>query len=292
MKMAGKIEDILDNCLERVFRGESIEAILKAYPKQAPELESLLKTSFVLIQEFSAIQPDAEFKARTQTRLQGMLYAKQEKPERGAGIPIWHRRWALAMTAVLGCLLIGGGTFAASAYALPDESLYPVKLAGEQVRITLTSSDMDRTKLHIQFAERRAGEMVEMARQGKPDNVSKLTKQIANHLGKVHVMEQPPVVEPPPVVEETPMAREKEPKALAPIPAPAPSVGVEAFGEGKKTGEVERMLSQSRAESLDTLRNALHKAPEKLKPVLEQAIENMEKDYDMTISIIESGSSQ
>jgi hypothetical protein len=41
---------------------------------------------------------------------------------------------------------------------------------------------------------------------------------------------------------------------------------------------------------LNALRSALDKAPEKLKPVLQQAIENMEKDYKETISIVESGS--
>jgi hypothetical protein len=278
--MTRKIEDILDNCLERIFKGESIADCLKAYPEQASELEPLLKTSLVFVQRSSAIQPDAEFKARVHSRLQAVLYAKQEEAERRARIPIWHRRWALAMTAILGFLLIGVGTLAASAYALPDESLYPVKLAGEQVRLKLAFSDIDKAKLHIQFAERRAGEMVEMARQGKSDKIFMLTEQVANHLDKVYVMEQPSEVE------------EKGPKMPAPTPAPVPSEGAEAYSEGKGTEELEAMLSQSRAKSLDALRNALDKAPEKLKPVLRQAIENMEEDYDRTISIIESGSSQ
>ncbi len=273
--MTRKMEDILDNCLERIFKGESIEDCLKAYPEQTSELEPLLKTSLVFMQRSSAIQPDPEFKARVHSQLQAMLYAKQKKAERRARIPIWQRRWALAMTAILGFLLIGVGTLAASAYALPDRSLYPVKLAGEQVRMTLAFSDIDKAKLHIQFAERRAGEMVEMARQGKSDEIFMLTEQVANHLDKVYVMEQPPEVE------------EKGPKMLA----PAPSEGAEAYSKGRDAKELEIVLSQSRAKSLAALRNALDKAPEELKPVLQQAIENMEEDYNKTISIIESGSS-
>jgi hypothetical protein len=184
------------------------------------------------------------------------------------------------MTAILGFLLIGVGTLAASAYALPDESLYPVKLAGEQVKVTLAFSDIDKAKLHIQFAERRAGEMVEMARQGKSDEIFILTEQVANHLDKIYVMEQPPEIE------------EKEPKMLAPTPAPAPSEGAEAYSKGRDAGELGTVLSQSRAKSLAALRSALDKAPEELKPVLQQAIENMEEDYNKTISIIESSSSQ
>ncbi|MFB0557184.1 MAG: DUF5667 domain-containing protein [Dehalococcoidia bacterium] len=278
--MTRKIEDIFDNCLESIFKGESIDDCLKAYPEQAPELEPLLKTSLVFMQRFSAIQPAPEFKARLGSQLQAMLYAKQKKAERRARIPIWQRRWALAMTAILGFLLIGVGTLAASAYALPDGSLYPVKLAGEQVKVTLAFSDIDKAKLHIQFAERRAGEMVEMARQGKGNEIFMLTEQVANHLDKVYVMEQPPEVE------------EKGPKMLAPTPAPAPSEGAEAYSKGRDAEELEMALSQSRAKSLAALRNALDKAPEELKPVLQQAIEDMEEDYNKTISIIESGSSQ
>ncbi len=275
--MTRKIEDIFDNCLESIFKGESIDACLKAYPEQAPELEPLLKTSLVFMQRSSAIQPAPEFKARVHSQLQAMLYAKQKKAERRARIPIWQRRWALAMTAILGFLLIGVGTLAASAYALPDGSLYPVKLAGEQVRMTLAFSDMDKAKLHIQFAERRAGEMVEMARQGKGNEIFMLTEQIANHLDKVYVTEK---------------LQEVEVGGKGPTPAPVPSERAEAYGKGRGAGELEMVLGQSRAKSLAALRNALDKAPEELKPVLQQAIENLEENYNKTISIIESGSSQ
>ncbi len=280
--MTRKIEDIFDNCLESIFKGESIDACLKAYPEQAPELEPLLKTSLVFMQRSSAIQPAPEFKARVHSQLQAMLYAKQKKAERRARIPIWQRRWALAMTAILGFLLIGVGTLAASAYALPDGSLYPVKLAGEQVKVALAFSDIDKAKLHIQFAERRAGEMVEMARQGKGNEIFMLTEQVADHLDKVSEIGEIWV---------------EESRAMAPPQAQAPPKAAEASeAEGymavKGTGELEMVLSQSRVENLDALRHALDKAPEKLKPVLQQAIKNMEEDYNKTISIIESGSSQ
>jgi len=279
--MTGKTEDIFNNCLERMLKGGSIEDCLKTYPEQAPELEPLLKTSSALAQRSSAIQANPDFKSRVHSQLQAMLHAKQkEMEERGAKIHFWYKGWVLAMTGVLGLLLIGVGTAGASTSALPDGTLYPLKLATEQVRLTLAFSDVDKAKLHIQCAEHRAGEMVEMARQGKSDKVLMLTEQVDNHLDKVHV------------VEETLVPRETGPKALVPIPAPAPSVGVEAFGEGKEAGGLEETLSQSRARNLNALRNALDKAPERLKPILQQAIENIEQDYNKTISIVGSGSNQ
>jgi len=281
--MTRKIEDIFNNCLERMLKGESVEDCLKTYPEQSPELESLLQASCALAKKAPDIEPAPEFKTQVHLRLQAMLYAKQkEKEERGARIHFWHKGWALAMTGVLGFLLIGVGTVGASTSALPDGALYPLKLATEQVRLTLAFSDVDKSKLHIQCAEHRAGEMVQVARQGKSDKITMLNGQIANHLDKM------------PVVEQSGAKKAQVPAtAVAPtLPAPAPSVGVEAFGEGKDDGGLEEMLSQSRAENLNALRNALDKAPEKLKPVLQQAIENMGEDYNKTISIIESGSSQ
>jgi len=287
--MTEKIEDIFNECLERLLKGESVEDCLKAFPEQASELEPLLKTSFVLTQKSAAIQATPEFKARVHSQLQEMLYVKREKAERRARVPFWHRRWAAAITTVLVIVLAGIGTVTASAGALPDETLYSVKLAAEQARLTLAFSDIGKAKLHIQFAERRADEMVEVARQGKSDKIPMLTEQVAEHLDKLYI------------AEGTKKVGEVTPKALAPVPAPTPvppptKVPQEAYSAGKARDaqdaeELETTLSQSRARSLDALRNALGQAPEELKPHLERAIENVAKDYDKTISIIKSGSS-
>jgi len=276
--MNQKSEDILNECLERMLKGESIEDCLRAYPERASELEPLLKTSLVLIRTSSAIQPNSEFKDRVHSRLQAMFYAKQEKAERRTRIPIWYRRWALAMTAILGFLLIGVGTVAVSAYSLPDEPLYPVKLAGEQVRLILAFSDMDKAKLHIQFAERRAVEITEMACQGKGDKISVLTVQLANHLGQVYKAEK---------LDEI---TERGPKA--PAVASAPPEEAEAFDGGGSVEELKMMLSNSREKSLYILENALGKTPQAAKPGLQRAIEDIREDYDETLSEVEVGASQ
>ena len=280
--MTRKTEDIFNNCLEQMFEGRNIEDCLNAYPKQAPELESLLQTSLALAQRSSAIQPAPEFKEQVHLQLQAMLYAKQKEKER-ARIPVWYRRWALATTAVLGFLLIGVGMLGAAASTLPDATLYPVKLAAEQVKVTLAFSDMDKAKLHIQYAERRADEMVQVARQGKSDKITMLTGQIASHLDQIPGMEK---------AQEVTEGRVKAPAPPAAATAPAPPSEAGDYSKGTEADELKAALSQSRAKNLNALRNALGKAPEKLKPVLQQAIENMEEDYNKTIFIIESGSNQ
>jgi hypothetical protein len=271
-----KIEDILDNCLERLFKGESIEDCLRDYPGQASELEPLLKTSFALLQKSAAIQANPEFKARVHSQLQGMLHAKGGKAEKKAIVPIWRRRWAMAMTTVLVILLAGIGTVAASADALPDEPLYAVKLAEEQVRVSLAFSDMDRAELHIQFAERRAAEIAEIARQGKGDEIPALTEQVTNHLGKVYE------------VEATREFEVKAPGMLVPTPAPSPAGEAEDHAKGGKAEEeLTIMLGESRARSLSLLQAALAETPEESKSSLEQAIRDVTRDYDEALLNLE-----
>ena len=270
-----KIEDILDNCLERLFKGESIEDCLRDYPRQASELEPLLKTSLALLQKSATIQPNPEFKARVYSQLQGMLRAKREKAEKKAIVPIWRRRWAVAMTTVLVILLAGIGTVAASADALPDESLYAVKLATEQARVSLAFSDMDRAELHIQFAERRATEIAEIARQGKSGEIPALTEQLANHLGKVCEVEGT-------------QEEERGPKMLAPAPVPSPAGEAEDAEGGEPEEKLKTMLCDCRARSLSLLQAALTETPEETKSSLEQAIRDVTQDYDEALSNLES----
>ena len=89
-KKAENIRDILDNCIELMLKGRSVEDCLKAYPEQARELESLLRISAATMQGASAIQPSSEFKGRVRSRLQSMLSDRAE--QKRAKVPVWHRR--------------------------------------------------------------------------------------------------------------------------------------------------------------------------------------------------------
>lgn len=271
--MAEKIEDILDKCLERIFKGESVSDCLRTYPEQAPELEPLLKTSFALMHKSPAVQSTPEFRAKARSQLQRMLCARSEKVGKWARVPIWHRKWAVAMAAILVVIFVGTGTVVASGNASPDKPLYPVKLAVEQVRLTLAFSDMSKAKLHIEFAERRASEIAEMARQAQGDRIPALTERLAGHLDKVYE------------AESTWEIRQTGPETLA------PSDGAEAYGKAKDVEELKTMLIESRRRSLETLQDALKETPERTRPSLEQAINDVRQDYEETLFLLENASS-
>ena len=281
-KKAENIPNILNNCLERVLKGESIEDCLKTYPERAPELEPLLQISAAIMQHSSAIQPACEFKERVRSRLQGMFYAKAE--QKGAKVPIWHRRWVVALASVLVIFVAGIGTVIASVNTLPGESLYPVKVASEEMRLALSFSDLNKAKLYIQFAQQRTAEMAETARQGNGGKTFLLAERAASNVEQLNR-----------ILETIKTRKTDGAKLFAPSPPPTPFTSEETEGYGEivkgDKGELATMLSHSRTRNLDKLQAALDKAPEELKPSLEQAIKNVARNYDRTIFIIENSPS-
>ncbi len=65
--------------------------------------------------------------------------------------------------------LVGGATVA-SADSLPDDLLYGVKLAGEQVRLAVAVSPEDRASVELSIAEHRLDEAERLATAGREDD--------------------------------------------------------------------------------------------------------------------------
>ena len=295
--MAKKLEKIFNECLERMLQGESIESCLRSYPKEAAELEPLLRTALGFSWRASSLQPSPEFKARVRLRLEGArLYTKQQRQPEKPGLFASRRGWAFALTAVLVILFTSAGTVAASSDALPDEPLYPVKLATEQTRLTFTFSDAGKAELHARLAENRALEIAAMAREGKIEQAAIITEKLAEHLEKANCAIQqvertqseasqfmatpeeaattPPATTAP---DETPKAPEPEETTGVPESATAPEPETP---EGKKAEQLRQSLGESTSRSLAALENALEQAPEQAKPALQRAIDTIsEKSY-------------
>lgn len=183
---ARELEHILDDCIARMLDGEGVEQCLQRYPERAAELEPLLRVASVA-QEVSLVKPRPEFRAQVGCQIRSALRASkpETKPRRVTlfgGLP----RWATAMSAVMVLLMAGGGTVAASNGSMPDNFLYPIKLATERAWLALTLSDEGKAELHARFAERRVSEIVYLAREGVPEEeVGEVASRLASHLGKI-----------------------------------------------------------------------------------------------------------
>jgi hypothetical protein len=171
--MSRNIEEAFNDCFERLLSGESLESCLRSYPEYAADLNIMLNSAFDVKRKSFPIQPRPEFKYWSRARMQGILYTTKETPVKsGIGFFNLHRNMSIAMAALLVFLIASSGTAAASADALPDQTLlYPVKLAVEQVEVTLTPFTLDKAELHANLAEKRANEIAVMASKGKTDEV-------------------------------------------------------------------------------------------------------------------------
>jgi hypothetical protein len=152
---------ILENCLEEVAAGRAtVQQCLERYPGLVDELEPLLRA----VERAHAIPRPIltpEARARIEARL--LAAAKGIPSARSASSPLtiarlW--RWAaVGMVLIFACACLSGtGVFAVAGGALPDSSLYPVKLAMEDVRLGLASAE-DEPSLHLRFAEERLEEV-------------------------------------------------------------------------------------------------------------------------------------
>ncbi len=181
--MATKFEDILDECLDRVLKGEDIERCLQDYPQAAGELEPLLRTALVTATSLR-FAPQPEFKAQVKRHLLAKVPALKPK-KRGVPLLRWSPGWALAVSLVLALLLAGGGTVVASASSLPDQPLYPVKLATERVQLAFARSAVTQARLEAKFADRRISELSQMAEKGKVGKADEAAERLAEHLERM-----------------------------------------------------------------------------------------------------------
>jgi hypothetical protein len=316
MKKISQFENILDECLERLINGETVEQCLASYPEQALELEPLLRTAQAT-REAAAITPGADFKARARYEFRSALHAEVSQKTRS--LPALRRGWVVALM-VIGILLVsGGGTALAAGNSMPDSPLYRVKLATEQVQLALTPSALGKAQLCARLSDRRVAEIIYLASRGDAQQIEVATQRLDERLmalvglvsiegGETAPVEGTPrlLTEEPTVPPATSLQPETVPApaaASAPSPtSPPPAVTVpppeEEVDEGAKGAEDVtvggnnrlglRMLLASYLESdPDALRAALENAPPSLKAALYRAVIVSENGYKKALAAMD-----
>jgi hypothetical protein len=269
-----EFDNILDECLERLLvKGETLEQCLAHYPEQAAALRPLLETALTA-KRASAIQPRPEFRARARYQFQAALQTVTAKRR---FFPLAWPRWATVVAVVLALVLAGGGTVAAAGNSMPDEPLYPVKLATEQVRLALTPSNISKAELYANLADRRVTEIVSMANKNKPRHLERVTNRLNNDLAMVAVLAR---------------ARAREEKvALAPAPAPSPpaEAGQDRLVYPRRNYRLARLrmaVARYAVNHPAELRAMLRTAPESAKPALRRAIAIAEARYQQALEAV------
>jgi len=276
-----QFNDILNECLDRLLKGESVEQCLAVYPEQADALRPLLQVAAVT-KSAAGIQPRPEFKARARYRFRAALQEMAEKKSR----PFfqWLPQWATAVTVFLVLLLAGGSTMVAAQDSMPDEPLYPVKLASEQVRLALTFSDVAKAELYATLADKRVAEIVRMADKGESAQVERVAQRLNAYLVMVATL-----------------ASGQKGEEMGLMMAPAPSATVPESGKEEEAkvagggpprdGKMAKLKDKMARQAVDhpaMMRAALKKAPEKVRSALLRAIEESEASYQEVLDALES----
>lgn len=109
MRMADSFDEILDKCIDRINRGESLKSCLTAYPQYARQLEPLLGVIFQT-KEAYFFQPSANAKRAARQRFNQVreesLRLQAEKCSLIPRIFAWPKTW-IALSTIILIALIG-----------------------------------------------------------------------------------------------------------------------------------------------------------------------------------------
>ncbi len=187
----GNKRDRLNDCLERLLRGEDLESCLRDYPEDAEELRPLLQAALGIRRQAKSARLRPEFIARTQARLEMAYQQKYYARKPGAaGIFVSLRRLVptAALVAILLVVTLSGGyavSVRASENTIPGEPMYSVKVINEQVKLAFALSTDKKVNYLIRFAETRAEEIAQAAQKEDEAPAEAALERLEGHLARV-----------------------------------------------------------------------------------------------------------
>ena len=313
-----EFDDILNECLERILHGETIDRCLSRFPQYAHKLKPLLDTG-LQVKKAVAVNPRPEFRANARRQFQAALNASESKPKFSFLYWLKQPQWT-AVTAFALLIVLGTATVALANGSMPDQPLYPVKMAVEKIQISLTPSAESRGELYARFLERRINEITRMAAENKPDKIQLVTNRldsmfsaiasltlsgaengasknavpqvtgVASPTAPIPGLAAPSVVPPegqngiaaisPPLQGAAGVATPAN--ATAPFSTTTGNIAADAAATDRLPASTETILNNAAA-NLARLRDLLASAPESERPALQNAITAAENTYEAII---------
>jgi hypothetical protein len=178
--MSRKFDTALDDCMDLLRSGTTVEDCLARYPEYAEELRPLVGLAAAVKGVPTPRADAANVNANRLRMLEAVQNTPALTPKRGLAGSGWFAgllggrgswpllRAAVALTAIL--LLVGLSSavlFASAAGSLPGQTLYPVKRFGESVRLSLTFSSAARQDLQTEFRLERQREVRQVLESGQ-----------------------------------------------------------------------------------------------------------------------------
>jgi hypothetical protein len=290
MRKSREFNNILDECLESLLtKGATIEQCLQRFPKHADELKPLLETALAT-KRVSAIQPSPDFRDRARYQFYSALQEIGHRKSRAFFSWGWQPRWATVVAIVLALFVAGGSTAAAASGSMPDDPLYPVKLATEQAQLAFTFSSLGKAELYAKLAERRVDEIALMASKNKPEQIERTAQRLDTYLTKIAVLSSPQEVTygvaMAPAAEQAPATEEAPAEEQAPLARQAKG-GKETHAKTDRRAKLKETVQSQAENNRARLRALLETAPESAKSALQRAIDLSETGYEKAIEALE-----
>jgi hypothetical protein len=141
----------LDDCLEKMRAGATMDEVLANYPELGEELRFLLQTADAA----RSLRMEQPISTSAMARSRARFLRTQRSKAAGNS---FRSSAALAYGVIIGIVILLW-TGIASAQALPGDVFYPVKLASENTQLLLTNNPMARLSLQENFDLQRAQEI-------------------------------------------------------------------------------------------------------------------------------------
>ncbi len=180
--MNRKLDRVIDECLSRVQAGdETVQDCVQAYPELKDVLEPMLALALRVNETLAPEKPDEQYVRNAKLRILNRVKvsvtsnsSKSVQSRRAPRIDFRRRRWSTVIAGVvIAAMLFGSGIGLrqASASALPGDSLYPVKRAGEEIQLAFSFSTDGDMALLYDFAESRLEEAQTLSEEGRYDDL-------------------------------------------------------------------------------------------------------------------------
>ena len=185
--MSTDFDDVLNDCLERLARGEDIHQCVGRYPDHEAELFPLLSVAVATMELAASPAYGPEAKA------QGLKRLSQALADRGTP-RWWHipfQLWRpvtkpliIGLMTLFVTVLAAGGTTLASSNSVPGEPLYWVKKTKENISLKIPWSQMKQAQIHAHLASVRGQELRQLIARDRIGDAELLVSQINHHLNE------------------------------------------------------------------------------------------------------------
>jgi len=281
-----EIAGIFDECLDKLLKGETVDACLKSYPQFASELRPLLEVALATHQSVD-IKPGPEFKARARYQLNTVLDEMEKQQSRRSWLG-WLRLAQVTVSLSLALVISGGGMVVVAGNSMPGEFLYSVKLTSEQVRLSFSLTTESKAEQYIRMADERIEEIIYLVPNGNSSEITETSQRLEQHLDAIVDLVAPEdydktntIMSPSLGLPEDDLAGSQNPPDTEKVFAPAD--GIEDDRVSAETSNLLIILFSDAQNNTAALAQAMEIAPGAVQAALAQAISTSIAGYQNAI---------